>query len=739
MDFANDPEILPQLKYVHKLIKSHIGAKEFENSLEPRWLRGLSDLQLNAVHALSSNLCYDILESTTYRVQNLLSRMGIEPRPPRQQLQKVFTISRGNDVAFLWFLMEMFYKSSGPKDIYNINEQIIMSAIFWLDIVPTLRELDRLLPLPHKSAEVRAKLLKSESERIRRAERRQQLEYRKLMKKSQSPTISPYFAKPCPFRPQKRRLIADYPPVQIQSIKLPDDPKPNASLQTRWFGDFVFDEGKRVATTLVHKEIDNVLTSLKAAKVSQNHVESMCVHHQQIKKMEQSLKMKMEMFKQKERERLVQVGRRHKAQREQRLLDELDRLTEQYQAKFHAMAVKARIDSTRKRLSADLNEPDFYYLCEDVDPTDSTSDLELNEIEAHAFLIENPPPACRDNTPRQAGGQDAANEAQVFKQRQSSLMQFLLLGGMKTEQKKSENCTGTVQANAPTASSNPPPCPCSSTNGKYLEFSKYDYKFNYHNLFGSSRKRLRDDKQLRLKAKFIKALDDDVEYIHRLLDGDQGALEDCVDRTVSKMFKEGIDRVAEEYKQAEATPSTLRNESRMDFGLEYYDADNLDQMKNMLRVCLERVAEDRRYVLPTLPNVHLVPLLIEWIRARYGKQYSQAESARICDQAMHLMNHLTVILHNKILRRSYNVKLSEKVSISKIIKMQQQTNSRVLNLFGSSILEVGRVFQSIMQNSCHTKATSTYFAYMPAHRRDVDLHRNLTYMDRRRRKTLSKL
>lgn len=244
-----------------------------------------------------------------------------------------------------------------------------------------------------------------------------------------------------------------------------------------------------------------------------------------------------------------------------------------------------------------------------------------------------------------------------------------------------------------------------------------------------------DDEHLRLKVAFIKALDNDVEYIHRLLDGDQGVLESCVDRTVCRVVKKGIDKFEKRNKKAKAELTAVKTDDRLDFGLEYYDADNLYQMKNMLRMGLKRVAEDHRYVLPTLPNVHLVPLLIEWIRARYGKQYSEAESERISSQAMKLMDNLALIFENKILRRTVMVKLSGKESVSKIIKKQRESRNRILHLFGSSVLEVGRVFQSIMENSNDTNARSTYFAYMPAHTRDVDINQTLTHIDRRRRKS----
>lgn len=698
MHFTDDTETIRQVQYIHKLIESRIGFTATRDSLEPRWFRGLSDLQMNAVHEMSYKLCDDILEGTTYRVYKQLIRLGLDPRPPERKLHQVFTLSRGNDVAFLWFLMEMYYKSNGPETIYSINEQIIMSAIFWLDLYPTLRELDRLLPLPHKSAKERMKMLQAEEFRIRKAEHRQKFHFDKLHTEPK-PSESPYFAKPCAFRYRRRRLICNYPSQQIRSLKFLDE-QPNAVLQTRWFGDFVFDEGQRVANSVLRREIDNVLMSLKAANVSKNHVESMCVYHQKIKEVEQSLKVKMELYKQEQRSLLLQVGRRHKKRNQQRILQELDRLTEHHLAKFHAMAVKTRIESTRKRLCADLHEPDFIYLGEDVDLTDESQQNS-----------ESLPRTCRDNTPGQAKNEDT-------KQRQSSLMHFLLLGGMEKEKKKKiQDRRISFQLVKSSSSSS-----CPSASSKYFEFSKFHYKFNYRKLFGPSNERMLNDKHLQLKAQFIKALDEDVEYIHRLLDGDPKVQDACVDRTAKQMFKEGVDMFQQEYETAKAVLATVKSDPRLDFGLEYYDADNLDQMKEMLKLGLKRVAEDRRYVLPTLPNVHSVPLLIEWIRSRYGKRYSHTESERISDQAMFLMDHLALILQSKIVRQPYQAKIGENASAGSMNMLYKTTKDRLLKMFGLSIMELGRVFQSMMQNNNRINATSTYFAYMPAHLRDVDLN-----------------
>ncbi|KAH8406686.1 hypothetical protein KR222_003384, partial [Zaprionus bogoriensis] len=730
-----DNETRRQVQYIHQLIKRHIGSSATSRSLEPLWYRGLSDVQLDAVNALSINLCEDIMEGSTYRVYDQLNRLGIYPKPSKKQMIQLLFISRGNDVAFLWFLMEMCYKSDNRQNIYTMNEQIILSAIFCLDLHPTLEELDRLLPLPHESAERRQKQFRSEGIRMRQAERRQQLECLKLHKRPKAPSKSPYFDKPLSHKYRRRTLTADYPNMALRTVPAPEGQK--NTLRSRWFGDYVFNPGERIARTVLRAEIDNVLKSLTAAKVSKSHVESMCTHHKQIKEMEQSLQMKLEVFKRDQACKLLDVGRVKRLKQREETLKQLERLSEQYQSKFHAMAIKTRLDSTRKRLCADIYDPEFIYIGSGdamsygepclVENTEKVDQKPKPDCHQNMYLLDGNdplPPTCRDNAPRQVGGQEKKPNKEV-KERPSSLMRFLLLGGTEdTNTVAPRNCKGFKVAKLKTS---PPPAPKAST--EYFKLGKLDYKFNYRKLFGPTTEKLLDDAQLKLKVDFIKALDADVEYINAVLDGDLRARDACIDRTAQRMFQAGTDMFNKEYEQAEveideATPS------RLDFGLEYYDADNMEQMKLMLQLGLEHVARDRRYVLPTLPNVHSVPLLIDWIRSRYGKHYSQVERHRNSEQAIHLMDHLAIILGRQILRSPSRKYLSARdmagsytARQNAIVRLQKQYKNRIVRHFNLSIMELGRVFQSTMQKHNRINSARTYFAYMPAHIRDVDFTR----------------
>lgn len=108
---------------------------------------------MRAADRLFEGLRDDLEEGTVHRCLKLLIELGIFPIESVQNVRTALEMSRGNDLAFLWFLGEAFYfQSSNFKTNreYSINERIILSSICHLDMITTLRELDRILPKPNK-------------------------------------------------------------------------------------------------------------------------------------------------------------------------------------------------------------------------------------------------------------------------------------------------------------------------------------------------------------------------------------------------------------------------------------------------------------------------------------------------------------------------------------------------------------------------------------------------------------
>jgi len=104
-----------------------------------------------AANLLFSALRDDSLDYQLKRAKHVLWGIGINPLPNKNQLTKAIKFSRNSDLAFLWFLYHKVYHSyheTCTQRKYSLNERIILSCICHLDMLVTLRELDKILPKP---------------------------------------------------------------------------------------------------------------------------------------------------------------------------------------------------------------------------------------------------------------------------------------------------------------------------------------------------------------------------------------------------------------------------------------------------------------------------------------------------------------------------------------------------------------------------------------------------------------
>ncbi|EDW59049.1 uncharacterized protein [Drosophila virilis] len=749
MGLTDDAQTMQQVLHIHRLIRDRIGQNAMKRSLQPLWYRGLSDNQLAAAHGLKRALGDDILQGSAHRAHHQLCHLGVYPRPPRRGLRLLLMMSRGNDVAFLWFLMEMFYKSENQKVIYQFNEQIIMSAIFWLDLFPTLHELDRVLPLPHDSAAVRQKRAQAADRRFRlknsqriKSMKKQSKELLPQQPHPKSVHKLPYFQQPVLPNPRQQRLIAHaskrparFPTVQPDLVRY--------TITSRWFGDLNRSDGERIARSVLYNEIDQILSNLPSSQSGQRQLKPMNLQHKLIGKMEQSLHSNLERIKKQRYEQFLNIDHQQRELTRQRTLNELDRMTERYRAQFHEMAMKAHVGSNRKGLIEDPNDPGFIYLGNnEADWMDDTSCglgdtvVGFNMSDSGVTLPHN----CRDNSPKKVGLKKRQNE-QSFRvydgdarlpekqdPRQSE-RSSLQLGDTNMEEDRAQT-------------QEPSPCQCTSQSN-YFELGPdaRPYRFDYQKLFAPYQDRLLDDQELRLKVEFIKALDNDANYLNAVLNGRKcGSIDTLVNRTAKRIFKEGTDLFQDIYAKSQAETEVSEPGKRINFGRDFFDADDHVLMKDMLRIGLQRVAQDRRFVLPTLPDVHCVPMLLEWICARYGKRYSQADRKRSFNEAKHLMDNLVAILAHGIVRTPNREPLKSKVTAGGFVAHNANRPNmkkfwdQYTKHFVVSFLEMGRVFHAAMDTHQSTQTSATYYAYMPAHLNDVQFCNTTPIINRGRTK-----
>ncbi|EDX15073.1 GD21553 [Drosophila simulans] len=595
------------------------------------WYRGLSQSQMAAANALFDILRENMDKNTTSNVAKLMVKLGLHPYPPWKTLHMVIKLSRGNDLAFLWFLMEMCYKTPNHGETYSVNEQIIMTAIFRLDLFPTLRELDRWLPLPHSSQSDRDKADVS-TQRNQRLKKKRRMSAKGIWPESKDREVSISLLSRTLYTRKirnERKLLSDYPDTAATLFHMDEEPL-EAYLWSRWFGTYTLNDAHRVGKSIIFEEINNIFKSFKAASLPTRDVESLCAHHQYIREMEKSLKDKLEMMKRRKCVELIEAKNRLEERKRKRVIQELEEMSACYLKRFQEMAARARLASTR-------NE----------------------EEDSHHEMAAIP----------------SAHSVQEPK-----LFDLGLLG---------RNCA----------------------------------RFNYRELFGSLQRTQLDDERMRLKEAFVRAIDDDVQYLSAALSGEEeGSLDALVDQAAKRVFAQDVKAFHEELKKMnkQKAAKEYNPDSRLNFGQEFYDPENIPLMKEMLRLGLEKVAQDKRYVLPTLPDVHSVPYLIEWIRLRYGKRYSYGEKKQILNRDKLVMDQITWMMHTNLEKIPTLPVGDNFTDLAKLRGLTKKLRERYTNKFLEAIMEVERVFYSAMKpHLCNLATEETFLAYLPAHFHDL--------------------
>uniref|UniRef100_A0A182JVA9 DUF4771 domain-containing protein n=1 Tax=Anopheles christyi TaxID=43041 RepID=A0A182JVA9_9DIPT len=118
----------------------------------PLWFQELTDEQCIICDQFLDAISDDTDERTFHRTEALLRNLGVYPICPKRVLRTSLILCNGNDLSFIWLLLELHYIRSPGKDNkprakdYSINERLLLSAIAHLDMMTTLRGLEKVLP-----------------------------------------------------------------------------------------------------------------------------------------------------------------------------------------------------------------------------------------------------------------------------------------------------------------------------------------------------------------------------------------------------------------------------------------------------------------------------------------------------------------------------------------------------------------------------------------------------------------
>lgn len=261
-----------------------------------RWYRGLSPKQLLRCNKLLHSLRDDIAQESTYRVHECLRVLGLSPMISSKQIKSIMSISQCNDLAFLWFTWEAFYKQpddSGKETTrYTVNEQLLLTAIMHLDMMTTMRALDDLLPKYEHSKKSIDMQQARELKQQRKSEHKRQLERRvEASGETEETAVSPYLVpqlRPKPFvpsplttRPKSRRMIFNkYEKYQDRLHNIPNE-------SSRWFATYELSPVKREIKRCLSEVLNPIFgDKQQTLEPAQCHVHRMVEHSLQLRQQE---------------------------------------------------------------------------------------------------------------------------------------------------------------------------------------------------------------------------------------------------------------------------------------------------------------------------------------------------------------------------------------------------------------------------------------------------------------------
>uniref|UniRef100_A0A0A1XSI6 tRNA pseudouridine synthase B n=3 Tax=Zeugodacus cucurbitae TaxID=28588 RepID=A0A0A1XSI6_ZEUCU len=674
----------------------------------PAWYRGTSPFQTEAADELANSIRDDSAQETSHRVRNCLNRLGLIPAVHDKDLKMLMKLSGGNDLAFLWFLMELYYKM--PGDEYSsLNEQLILTSIAHLDMVTTLRELDNILPPGHAS---KRQLEKRRKQRLR--DKSWQGQPQKLSKKHSSP----YFNKL--ERPVQygKPLEVERPDFKVKFFRYEIYKDPNyvpPNEENRWYARHVFNSAKRISNITIRDvlnnlgdhfdlipsisnralEVINYALSMHDMKNMKNKV--LCKKHQDE---EEEARLRRTRFILKQREKCVEtlpLFRKKKEAQRERIQKMLDTDVEMYRLHYQKQLRSHKGDQTYIRLldkdgyCEHLIEDDQEENCSPIGPCPGTpsllsmvashisryaqlSDSKLNELSKVESLLMN-------RTHRLS-----------FGQRDSQRYQYL----------------------------NTTPTPPSSERYFVGPTDNKPYHFSYTKIF---RYKDENDKRIFIKEKCVEAMENKEPHIPKL---------DDLTPDLAKLAKKSADQTWDENKEEmlQADVNNVLQESPLPVDpyppdmprLPFYDCEDTKLMNEMLRIALVHMRKNPKYVLASLPDADKLPMLREWIYQRYGKRYTRAQRIKELNNSIKIMNVLQKLKLRAVLPKSTEIGTQylqsykcHKYIMKKVGIARRQFYDRV----NSDLLKRARFFWFALRISlCALPTRATFFAYLPA--RQVD-------------------
>ncbi|XP_075165188.1 uncharacterized protein LOC142237679 isoform X2 [Haematobia irritans] len=645
----------------------------------PPWFRGTSIFHLQGTDQLFRAIRDDLEQRTSHRVKTCLYMIGLEPLPSSRELKFLMLLSRGNDLAFLWFLMEWLYKTPSQNN-FSLNEQLICSSICHLDMITTLRELDRILPLANEYGI-----------RTNKVRRQGQRDYSHSFSKTitaKTAHILPYFEKIQRPQPYGKSLTLNIPHFKVQFNTYSDYADPNHVVQNecnRWYAEYDFHPGRRVAFNLIQNAVANIFENLGAANIDSAAIKSLCGYHKALKQIEEQHRCKLKiMFRDKCLRRYFS-NCTDTSEHSRRIKETIDAEIKKQMCSFRYQTKTIRRNLIVRTITSGSDQTDAVIGNYDDKCANTMEDRRICR-KCHSD---------NDNSPYGNGPEEIVVDNLMRTNLDDGYIGLLLSGKFTSQM--------------------------SLFAKKYLERYDYGYEddfskqsqmyfhspttntpyfFDYRKIFLQTAKHNSSDEMnsKMIKKAFLEALDKDIATLNEL------------GEAKSKLYLFSSESACRQ----DLTSIGVKDKALLD---------------KMLFESFQRMQKNPKFVLAQLPNAHKLPMLREWIARRFGKVYSARDrraSFRYSLRVFHALDNISFdfptpttdqLGQNKFI--NYNCKdyLGNKV---KYIK--ERFYSRLEN----AIMKQSRTYWLAIRGylcSGTGPPRQTFFAYMPSHIKDIQRFR----------------
>ncbi|XP_073811145.1 uncharacterized protein [Musca autumnalis] len=659
------------------------------------WFRGTSIFHLRGANQLFNAIRDDAEQRTSHRVKACLNLIGLEPIPSSKDLKFLMTLSRGNDLAFLWFLREMHYKNSDPK-VFNLNEQLICSAICHLDMISTLRELDKILPKGGTSIDhPNAKNEDCRNEEETRLEGK--------TKSSDKKYVLPYFEKLTKPHSYGKPLTIDIPNFKVQFRTYASYADPNHTVcneSNRWFAGYDFNPGRRVAYQVIQNAIANIFENFQAVKLSHKSVDVLCAYHKAIKNIEDGYKNELRVQLRDKCLKKFFGNKREMVQKRKGLVKlSLHRAIEAQLCKIRKQTMADRRQFFLKTITSECNVVDvnvggeFDGCCKKSIVADGT---QMNEATKSSVTENLKQTNLGDNQINLLLNGKSPSQISLFAAKYIKNYDF---GHVGETPKTSKTFFHGPAKHTP-------------------------FMFDYKKIFQSKIKPQNEDW---CTQAFLHALDKDIATLNEL-QGAASKLEVAAKECASNIWLKKLQKYQGEFDDSEKM--LLSSWPLKQYPPDgKYDTEDRTLMDKMLADAFDYMRKNPKFVLVQLPEAHKLPMLREWIARRFGKVYTpkdRYDSYSYSLKVFHALDRMSFDFPTPTASQigknhfvSYNCKKYLGMKVDAIKR-------RFYRRLDTAIMKQSRTYWFAMRGylcSGPGPPRQTFFAYMPSRLRDVQRFR----------------